>query len=291
MVSGEKGSRSLRTGELRNWAAAAVGMPGGRTGLNVPKSIHIGSRLAGTFPAAAPCPNLKKKMRERKLKLLDLFCKAGGAAMGYHRAGFEVVGVDIDPQPRYPFEFHQADALTYPLDGFDVIHASPPCQAYCALKTMRNKREHPELINSTRDKLNNSGKPWIIENVFGSPLVNPIMLCGSHFNCNSGGYYLRRHRYFESNFLLLAASKCSHNHPTVGVYGCKARDIAKEKRHYAKPKETRGKPIGVVLSKEIAFGAMGIDWMNQKELSQAIPPAYSEFIGRQLFQWKMREEN
>lgn len=200
--------------------------------------------------------------------------------MGLHQAGFDVTGVDIEPQPRYPFRFIQADALTFPLDGFDFIWASPPCQAYSALKTMLNRREHPELVEIVRNLLMARGTPWVIENVFGAPLKNPLMLCGSHFGLkSSNGYELRRHRYFESNFMMMNGHICKHGAKTVGVYGSKARDIALEKRHYSKDKATRGKPEGVVLPKEVGFEAMGIDWMNQAELSEAIPPAYSKYIG------------
>lgn len=218
------------------------------------------------------------------MRLLDLFCGAGGAAMGYHRAGFEVVGVDIKPQKNYPFEFLQADALTYPLEGFDVIHASPPCQAYSALKTMKNLRAgHPELVGPVRSMLEESRLLWVIENVFGSPLVEPVMLCGSHFGLSSdSGYELRRHRYFESNIPLEVSMTCNHRGQTAGVYGSKVRDIAKEKRHYAQPKETRGRPEGVVLPHKVAHQVMGIDWMTIGELGQAIPPAYTEHIGQQL---------
>lgn len=138
------------------------------------------------------------------LKALDLFCCAGGAAMGLHRAGFEVVGVDIEPQPRYPFTFHQADALTFPLEGFDFIWASPPCQGYTALKVMKNARKHPLLIEQVRERLDKRGLPYVIENVHGAPLLagKTIMLCGTMFNLRSAddAGELRRHRYFEANF-------------------------------------------------------------------------------------------
>ena len=220
------------------------------------------------------------------MRMLDTFCKAGGAGMGYHRAGFEVVGVDIEPQKRYPFEFHQGDAIDFILEHgheFDAIHASPPCQAYCAMKTMPNAGDHPRLVDHTRSALVATGKEWVIENVVGAPLVNPVMLCGSHFNLRAtDGYQLQRHRLFELSFFLLVDMPCRHTSKTVGVYGGKARDIAKEKRHYALPKETRGEPVGVVLPQGTGREAMGIEWMNAKELSQAIPPAYTEYIGKQL---------
>ena len=218
---------------------------------------------------------------------MDLFCGAGGAAMGYSRAGFEVVGVDIKPQPNYPFEFHQADAMTYPLEGFDVIHASPPCQAYSALKTMTNRRDgHPELIEGVRERLSSAGVPWVIENVFGAPLVSPVVLCGSQFGLSSDtGYELRRHRYFEASFWFLAPGPCRHSGKTAGVYGSKVRDIAKEKRHYAQPADTRGSPVGVVLPQVVGHDVIGIDWMKIGELSEAIPPAYTEYIGTRLMEY------
>ena len=203
-----------------------------------------------------------------KMRLLDLFCGAGGAAMGYHRAGFEVVGIDIKPQPHYPFEFHQADAMMYPLEGFDVIHASPPCQRFSRLTP--DKAVHFDLITPTRERVRN--KIYIIENVVGAPLRDPIMLCGSSF-----GLRVRRHRLFESN-ISLEFLPCAHwwqdqsrifrvrNHGekwtgvcyVFGSGGCKARDHWEE--------------------------AMGIDWMISYELTQAIPPAYTEYIGKQLLE-------
>src|SRR5262245_41316846 len=114
-------------------------------------------------------------------RLADLFCGAGGAGMGYHRLGFEVVGVDIKPQPNYPFEFHQADALTFPLEGFDAVHASPPCQHASALSVMANAGEYPDLIPPTRERLIASGLPYVIENVVGAVLIGPFTLCGASF--------------------------------------------------------------------------------------------------------------
>ena len=220
-----------------------------------------------------------------KPKLLDLFCGAGGAAMGYYRAGFEVVGVDIKPQPHYPFEFHQADALKFPLEGYDAYHASPPCQKYCALKTMRNAKEHPDLVNDVRQLLRGTGKYFVIENVKGAPLLDAFRLCGSSFNLMTlSGHQLRRHRYFEANWELLFVPPCQHLRKTIGIYGDKARDIAREKRHYKQPKESRGKPLDIKIPLSEARRAMGIDWMSAKELSQAIPPAYTEYIGKFLMQ-------
>lgn len=196
------------------------------------------------------------------MKILDLFCGAGGAAMGYYRAGFGVVGVDINPQPNYPFEFHQADAMTFPLEGFDAIHASPPCQGYSVMT--RDQSIHQRMIGAVRERM--AHVPYVIENVAGAKaeMLDPILLCGSSF-----GLGVRRHRYFEANWPCLG-SVCNH--------------------------ETQGRPVGVYgnpggSSKRdgIKFGgvetwraAMEIDWMTGKELGQSIPPAYTEFIGRQL---------
>lgn len=229
-----------------------------------------------------------------KPRLLDLFCGAGGASMGYHRAGFEVVGVDIKPQKHYPFEFHQADAMTYPLDGFDVIHASPPCQAYsAALNTAPERRQnHPDLVASTRDCLNRGGRLYVIENVVGAPLQNFFMLCGTMFGLQTPcGAELRRHRLFEVNWTHPLTSECSHYSPrTLAVAVIGGTALAGR----------RGRTITVTgavaqmnvernvkretFSANYARIAMGIDWMNRDELSQAIPPAYTEFIGKQLME-------
>jgi len=220
----------------------------------------------------------------RLVRCLDLFCCAGGAAMGLHRAGFDVTGVDVNPQPRYPFRFIQGDAMAQDLTGYDFVWASPPCQAYCALNTMPNLREHKKLIPAVREMLEAWGGPYIIENVEGAKreLRDPVMLCGSMFGLESNGYQVRRHRYFESNIPLDVRMTCDHGTHTMGIYGAKVRDIAKEKRHYAKPKETRGKPDGVVLPQAWGFEAMDVPWMNIKEASECIPPAYSEYLGRQV---------
>jgi DNA (cytosine-5)-methyltransferase 1 len=220
------------------------------------------------------------------MRLLDLFCGAGGAAMGYYQAGFtEIVGVDIVPQPNYPFRFVQADALTPPfrLEDFDLVHASPPCQAYSTLSVMPNARSYPELVEPVRNLLSDAGVSYVIENVAGSPLVNPLVLCGSQFGLvTSDGRGLRRHRLFEAPWLFTLVPPCIHPERTIGVYGGKARDIALEKRHYAQPKDTRGAPVGVVLDWKHAEEAMGIDWMTRAEMSEAIPPAYTKFIGEQV---------
>ena len=162
----------------------------------------------------------------KKPKLLDLYCGAGGAAMGYYRAGFEVVGVDIKPQPHYPFDFHQADALEFSLYGFDAYHASPPCQKHSVMTKGRwqdRLDSHPDLIKPTRERLILTGKPYTIENVEGSrrELITPVKLCGTMLGLETlEGNQLRRHRYFECNEFWLLVPPCNHNKAsTIGVYG------------------------------------------------------------------------
>jgi DNA (cytosine-5)-methyltransferase 1 len=205
-----------------------------------------------------------------KPRLLDLFCGAGGAAMGYHRAGFEVVGVDIRPQPHYPFEFVQADVLTFPygkLKGFDAIHASPPCQAYSSLKS-KTKRNWPDLIAPTRTLLQATGLLYVMENVMPAPLRG-VVLCGSMF-----GLRTHRHRRFETNWLILQ--------PSLHEYGARMPRTTTRKRRadYAD-----GAFISVTgdVGSYVGPTAMGIDWMTGNELSEAIPPAYTEWIGQRLF--------
>jgi DNA (cytosine-5)-methyltransferase 1 len=213
-----------------------------------------------------------------KPRALDLFSGAGGAAKGLQRAGFYVVGVDVRPQPRYSGdEFHQSDAMSFPIEGFGFVWASPPCQKYTRmnqglLQSQGRGREHPDLIAELRRKLRAAGVPYVIENVIGAPLENAVMLCGSSF-----GLMVQRHRLFEANFPLLTPS-CAHHeyvadkpplHQLYGrskVVGCYGNG--------------RGKGDDVSLWRR----AMGISWMTRKELSQAIPPAYSEFIARNYFE-------
>lgn len=214
--------------------------------------------------------------------ILDLFCGAGGAAVGYHRAGFDVVGVDVKPQPHYPFPFIRDDAIRYlcagGAAGFDSIHASPPCQAYSTAsgKARKAGSQYPDLIAPIRASLRQIGLPYIIENVANSPLIGGVRLCGSSF-----GLSLRRHRYFETDWMLWSLP-CEHHHQkpqfrsldsnmtksgrlasVVGVYGnC----------HYSGDFDLR-------------CSAMGIDWMTNNELTQAVPPAYTEYIGAQLLDY------
>lgn len=219
---------------------------------------------------------------------LDLFCGAGGAGMGLHRAGFDVIGVDIVPRPRYPFRFVQADALRPPFDltRFSLIWASPPCQAHTSLKTMHNAKEHADLIPATRAMLRAAGVPYIIENVVGAPLEDPILLCGTMFGLGVGDAELRRHRIFETNFPVLAP-KCQHGiRPDVlGVYGGHIRNRRRVRTigvYGEGCRDSRRKFDKGVADFSIDEGreAMGIDWMTIAEMSQAIPPAYSEFLAR-----------
>jgi DNA (cytosine-5)-methyltransferase 1 len=197
--------------------------------------------------------------------------------MGYHRAGFDVVGVDIKPQPHYPFEFHQWDALSFltpqfaHLD-FDAIHASPPCQAYSDLQR-RSRKQYPDLIGTVRAILKASRLPWVIENVPEAPLINPVVLCGTMFPT----LQVIRHRAFESNVRLIAP-EYHRRHPLVFTHD-------KRKGHYGKLDQNRsfvqvtGGGNATVANKQ---RAMNIDWMTGKEINEAIPPAYTEFIGQQL---------
>ncbi len=206
------------------------------------------------------------------MKLLDLYCGAGGAAMGYHRAGFEVVGVDCVDQKRYPFEFHCADALEFlelHYQEYSVVHASPPCQAYSISRNNGCHPDAPRLIEPTRELLLEVGLPYVIENVLGAPLIDPIILCGASFGLGVSGFDLARHRLFEST-ISLSSLPCTHRRGvTIGVYGNGTNSWHLKK-------------FGRGVTADECREAMGIDWMVRRELTQAIPPAYTEFIGRQL---------
>ena len=213
---------------------------------------------------------------QRKPRLLDLFCCAGGAGVGYSKAGFEVVGVDISKQPHYPLPFVQTDALT--LDPkfialFDAIHASPPCQSYSDLaKRNGNADEWPRLIEPVRDMLVRSGLPYIIENVEGAPLRNPVILCGTMFK----GLRVIRHRLFEANFPIVPPPHGKH--PICHTFD-------KRKGQYGKTDEMRDFVSvngGGNCSVAAARAAMGINWMTKNELNEAIPPVYTQLIGEQL---------
>ena len=198
------------------------------------------------------------------LRALDLFCGAGGASMGLHRAGFDVTGVDIKPQPRYPFRFVQADALTFDVSGFDFIWASPPCQAFTmAQNAAKNAAMHPNHIPATRHLLRASGAPYAIENVVGAPLENPLTLCGLTFGLN-----VKRHRLIETSFFMLVPPCPSHDEDYFVIFG---HEVRSRRTGHAAGRKNR-----------IAEGrkAMGIEWMTRGELSEAIPPPYAEFIGR-----------
>ncbi len=211
----------------------------------------------------------------RKFKALDLFCCAGGASVGLSRAGFEVVGVDWVHQKRYPFEFHQADALEFDLSGFDFIWASPPCQGYSVMRHAPGAIGAPLLIDSVRERMP-SEVPWVIENVEQASwaLRDPVLLCGSMFGLGAQGCQLRRHRLFEANFHI-PQPKCNHdNRPVIGVYGGHARKRA------ASAGGRRTRDVWEGGHKAAASEAMGMNWATLAEMSEAIPPAYSEYIGR-----------
>ena len=201
----------------------------------------------------------------RIVRCLDLFCGSGGASAGLHRVGFDVTGVDINPQPHYPFKFIQGDALEQDLTGFDFVWASPPCQAFTAMQHIRkNAHKHPDLIAPMRDKLTAWGGAWVIENVKGAPLRNATMLCGTMF-----GLRIVKHRYFETSWempVLLPLPECDHSDvydPWHGKRNIKEMQAAQE---------TPWIPAG---------GGTGKSGVRATCVNNAIPPAYSEWIARQ----------
>jgi hypothetical protein len=208
---------------------------------------------AGLYPGGLVVRAVVVVTRARPL-LLDLFCGAGGAGTGYARAGFEVVGVDIKPQPHYPYAFVLGDALEYVQSygtDYDAIHASPPCQAYAPVTAWRGKQsDHPALIPATRRLLDGTQRPYVIENVPGSPVRADLLLCGSQF-----GLRVQRHRLFESSVPL-----------PLWTYTCQ-----------------HAKQLAFGHKQERAFAdAMGCEWMTAREAREAIPPAYTRYIGAVL---------
>lgn len=214
-------------------------------------------------------------MTQRRFRLLDLYCCEGGAAVGYHLAGFHVVGVDLRPRcgRRYPFNFHPADAMEYAKEHaheFDIIHASPPCQRYSHATVASNAHRHPDLINPTRDVLEATGLPYVIENVPRSPLRQPLVLCGSMFGLTAtddDGTPLRmeRHRWFESNVPLTAPRPCKHDRTirVAGSYGGARRD--KEEARLIR----KG---GYVPARHIQQELLGgVDWMTEHGMQPVCP--------------------
>ena len=200
------------------------------------------------------------------VKILDMFCCAGGAAMGLHRAfpDAEITGIDIKPMPNYPFKFIQADAMEFDLNGFDFIWASPPCQAYSEATPLEAKGKHLKLIGAVRERILKTGKPYIIENVEGArgDLINPVMLCGTMF-----GLQVWRHRYFETYpEIFMSPFTCKHDSQCVTINPPANARKKQGKRDFEKEKK-----------------AIGIDWMDKKEISQAIPPAYSEWLLKKVW--------
>lgn len=226
-----------------------------------------------------------KKQYERP-RLLDLFCGAGGAAMGYHRAGFEVVGVDIEPHLEYPFEFHQADALdvldallpdgrggSWCLSDFDTIHASPPCQRYSSCASLHPANEYSDLYLPVLERLKMSGLPYVVENVIGAPYRTGVVLCGSMF-----GMPIRRHRNFESNVAMLAP-ECRHSEQgeLVGIYG---NSDGEHKPGFKHPGVKRGPRQATTAE---ARRVMEMPWASRRrEITEAIPPCFTQFIGGYL---------
>jgi DNA (cytosine-5)-methyltransferase 1 len=211
-----------------------------------------------------------------KLRALDLFCCAGGATRGLQMAGFHVTGVDIKPSIRYCGDaFICADAMTVDLRGYDYIWASPPCQKYCRLTqglsaSRGHEKDHPDLVDPVRQRLIDAGVPWTIENVVGSPLRNPVKLCGSSF-----GLLVERHRLFESSFMVIGLP-CSHHTQAGGLPALHRHSKNKASRVVGCYGGGRGKGDNHALWSK----AMGIDWMTRREMAQAIPPVYAEYIGR-----------
>ena len=202
------------------------------------------------------------------LTACDLFCGGGGAAIGLSLAGFGFIeGYDIKPQPDYPFEFFLEDALDVDIEPYDFIWASPPCQAFSMGTRTHNRDNHPDLVEAIREKIKH--KPYIIENVPNAPLINPLILCGTMFP----GLKVFRHRAFESNLDLAVEMKCAHA-------GHKAKERRPDNGDFF---TVAGHNTGTMKEWE---DAMGIHWMTKKQtLAEAIPPAYSKYLGKQVIEW------
>jgi DNA (cytosine-5)-methyltransferase 1 len=230
---------------------------------------------------------------ERLPVLLDLFCGAGGAGKGYADAGFEVVGIDLLPQPRYPLEFHQGNALLVAqalakhgylvLTGrrlkteFDAIHASPPCQAYStATKRNGTAHLHPDLIGPVRELLMATGLPYVIENVVGAPLVDPELICGTERGLRAGGYRLRRHRLFETNWNFVSGGCGCDTPPIAPILDVSGGGPTKA------PRRDNGGGRPYKGTADHVRQIMRMPWATKAECNEAIPPAYTEYVGRQL---------
>lgn len=214
---------------------------------------------------------MEKQEGQRRPRAIDLYSGAGGAGMGLHQAGYDVIGIDHCRQPHYPFPFIQGDALNPPIDLtiFDLIWASPPCQKY-TMAARNNRRDgvvYPDLVGATRTMLIGSGKPWIMENVPGAPLRPDVILCGSQF-----GLPIVRHRLFELSFPFVLVPPCNHDRDIITVCGHGTPSWTRK----ARIKRGQHPNVSVNMKRD----AMGISWMNREELSQSIPPAYAEFLGR-----------
>lgn len=210
-------------------------------------------------------------------RLLDLFCGAGGCSVGYHRAGFDVVGVDDVPHPEYPYEFVLADALDVMADvefvrSFDAVHGSPPCPLYSSITPDSTRDTHPDLIPPTRAAFRAAGIPWVIENVVGAPLDDPVLICGKAMGLRD----IKRHRLFESSVFMMSPGCACDNGPAYGIYGDHGDKTPRQRKDGFK---RWGKARDVEHAQQI----MGIGWMSRwDDLADAIPPSYTEFIGAQL---------